>query len=371
MPPRAREVGTGAILVTGGTGFLGSQLLAEIAAWKRPLWVLARKGSEERLEAVRARAEAAVPGAARLIEAVPGDLTEPDLGLSAEARQRLLREVDEIFHIGGLVDGDASREALVSVNLEGTDRVLDLARQVRSLHRLHFVSCSEVAGDYAHIFHEDQLFVNQRFASDRALSKFRAEAAVRKNAPLLPITIYRPGPLVGHSVTGEMPRVDGPYLLLETLRRLRSVSSALPVFGPGGDHFVQMVPVDYVVRAIAAIAQRERRRGSTFTLTDPRPLTYFEFVGLACGRLGLRRPRFGVPLQPLRRALTFPLAASMLGRLLRTAGMPSAVLGYIQAGALHETSNTEAILRGTGISCPRVADYFDRIFEYYLRYLVN
>jgi nucleoside-diphosphate-sugar epimerase len=255
------------------------------------------------------------------------------------------------------------------VNLHGTDHLLELARGIRRLRRFHFVSSFEVSGDYEHTFYEDQLFVNQRFASNRALSKFRAEAAVRKNAALLPVTIYRPGAIVGDSKTGEMPRLDGPYLVFEALRRLHRLASVIPLFGPGGDHFVQMVPVDFVATAIAAIALRERRRGTCFTLTDPRPPTYFELSGMICERMGLRRPRFGLPLRPLRRALAVPFAARALGRVLEATGIPPGVLEYLHPGALHDSTNTETILAGTGISCPRVADYLDRIWDHYVTHL--
>lgn len=278
--------------------------------------------------------------------------------------------MDEIFHLAALTDASASREALTAVNVEGTDRVLELARAMPRLARLHFVSSFEVSGDHPHTFFEDQLFVNQRFAGDRALSKFRAEAAVRKNAALLPTTIYRPGALVGHSRTGEAPRLDGPYLLLELLRRLKRMG-ALALLGPGGDHFVQMVPVDYVADALAAIAARERRRGGTFALTDPRPPTYFEFFGMACARMGIARPRFALPLGPLRRALALPLATKTLGRLLGRAGLSPGVLAYLHPGALHDTANTESILSGTGISCPPVRDYFDRLYDYYSSHLAR
>jgi thioester reductase-like protein len=371
MTHTSRGNGSGSLLLTGGTGFLGRHLLPLLAGWNRPILVLCRPGSEARFLEARARAEAAVPGSGARIEPLIGDLAVADLGLSEGTRARVVAAVDEVFHLGALTDAGAGREALIATNLEGTDHVLELARGIRHFQRFHFVSSFEVSGDHPHTFLEDQLFVNQRFVSDRALSKFRAEAAVRKNAAILPVTIYRPAALVGDSRTGEMPRLDGPYLLFEAIRRLRGISALLPFFGPGGDHFVQMVPVDYAAQALASIAGRERRRGANFALADPRPPTYFEFYGMVRERMGLPRPRFGLPVQPLRRALALPLAAVVLRQALRVAGIPPAVLDYVHPGALHDTSNTEALLRGSGISCPRVRDYFDRIFAYYVSHLAS
>ena len=93
-------------------------------------------------------------------------------------------------------------------------------------------------------------------------TKHESEAVVREEAEV-PWRIYRPGIVVGHSETGEMDKVDGPYYFFKLLQRARNL---LPPWIPGigiEGREINLVPVDFVAKAMDHIAHtgRPRRQG--------------------------------------------------------------------------------------------------------------
>ena len=90
-----------------------------------------------------------------------------------------------------------------------------------------------------------------------------------------PLRVYRPGIVVGHSQTGEMDKIDGPYYFFKLIQKLRyALPQWFPLVGPRGQH-ANLVPVDFVAKAMDHIAHLpdDKVHGNTFHLTDPEPLT--------------------------------------------------------------------------------------------------
>src|SRR5690606_19186853 len=111
------------------------------------------------------------------------------------------------------------------------------------------------------------------------LTKFESEALVRREAKG-PYRIYRPGVVVGSSRTGEIDKVDGPYYAFELLRMLRrSLPRWLPLVGLAGG-VLNIVPVDYVVDAMDALAHAPGLDGRAFHLVGPDAPTLTEAMGL-------------------------------------------------------------------------------------------
>ena len=81
----------------------------------------------------------------------------------------------------------------------------------------------------------------------------------------LPVTIYRPGHVTGHSETG-IANVDD--LLHQIVRACLLVGAA-----PFRDFELDVTPVDFVSKAIVYLAQQQQNRGNIFHLTNPHPLT--------------------------------------------------------------------------------------------------
>lgn len=64
---------------------------------------------------------------------VNGDVSDPELGLSAEDRQRLSDEVTIVFHSAATVKFNETLRTAVTLNTLGTQRVVDLCRTMKKL----------------------------------------------------------------------------------------------------------------------------------------------------------------------------------------------------------------------------------------------
>ena len=96
----------------------------------------------------------------------------------------------------------------------------------------------------------------------------------------LPWRIYRPGMVVGHSATGAMDKIDGPYYLFKPLQKLRNMLPQwLPLIGFEGGH-INLVPVDFVAAALAHLAHVPGQDGRCFHLTDPKDRRVGEVLNL-------------------------------------------------------------------------------------------
>ena len=152
-------------------------------------------------------------------------------------------------------------------------------RPADKLERLNYVSTAYVAGTRTGTVYEHELIMGQQHKNHYESTKFQAEVWVREYLDKVPTTIYRPAIVVGDSQTGETQKFDGPYYILRTFQRMGR--APLPQFGRSEAPF-NVVPVDFIVDAIAAAAGDEAAVGETLHLVDPEPVTAAElFKALA------------------------------------------------------------------------------------------
>ena len=196
------------------------------------------------------------------------------------------------------------RKTAEQVNVRGVEEVLELARACRSLECLVHYSTTQVAGDRTGLVREEDLEQGQTFRTIVAETRARAEKAVRRCMPQIPIAVVRPTTIIGDSDSGEVDRFDGPYLLI-LLIVTSPAEIAVPLPGRG-DAPLHLVPIDYVVRAAHAIGRSAAAPGRTFHLVDPHPLTakrVFELVARAGGRPS---PRGFIPTNLTKALLRTP-----------------------------------------------------------------
>ncbi|WP_246371457.1 SDR family oxidoreductase [Nocardioides pelophilus] len=347
-----------ALLMTGFPGFLGSALLGRLLG-RRPGVQAVCVVQDRHLAQARdklAEIEAAEPHVAGRVRLVVGDITAPGLGLD-EADVPLVADVTEVWHLAAVYDLAVGERAARSVNVLGTDRVLDLCRGLPRLERLHYVSTCYVSGRYAGRFREDELDVGQDFRNHYESTKYDAELLVRKAmADGLPATIYRPGIVVGDSTTGATQKYDGPYFLATFLRRQPRVAVVPAVADPDQVRFC-LVPRDFVIDALDRLSVLEESLGKTYALTDPDPPTARELVDAFARRLGKRVVWVPLPLSVTRAAVSLPLAERLMG-------LPVEALDYFASPTTYDTTNTVTDLAGTGVSCPRFEEYADRLLDF-------
>ncbi|MDL5155799.1 SDR family oxidoreductase [Actinomycetospora termitidis] len=352
-----------AVLFTGFPGFLGSALLprtlrrdpdARAVALVQQRWL-------GRAREALADLERDDPDIAGRTDLVVGDITTPGLGLDPAVTDRLLGEQLEIFHLAAVYDLSVAPEIAWRVNVDGTRHVVDLARRAadgHGLRRLQYVSTCYVSGRYDGLFFEDDLELGQPFANHYDHTKHEAERIVAKARDAgLPVTIYRPL-VVGDSTTGRTQKFDGPYYVLQLL--LRQGSTAFMPLPRGADRVAfNLVPSDFVVDGIAALAGHDAAVGRTVALAQPHPPTVTQ-MSEAFAAQGGKRLRV-VPMPT-------PLAAFSIdhvpgvGRLFQ---VPSSTLEYLTHPTLYDTAATTALLAEVGVSCPSFADHVGPMVEFF------
>ncbi len=345
---------TDVALVTGFPAFTARRMIAKLAIHEpeTKLFVLAR----EKFAAEAQQFLATIPNGERA-EILVGDVCDMDLGLSSLEYRALTREVTWIHHLAGIYFMGVDRETARRVNVVGTRSILDLARDAGRLERVVHWSTAMVSGDRRGTFYEEDLDVGQKFHNDYERTKFDAEKLVRDALRQLPITVLRPGIIVGDSRTGEIDKLDGPYYLM-VLIATNASGLRLPLLGRG-DAPLHLVPIDYVIDAAWHVIRSEGAAGKTFHLVDPNPLSARAVFEGVAEHAHTEKPRGHIP-RPIARAVLRTPGLSRLGR------GPSAFVDVLDHPVHYDQTNTAAALRGSGLTCPSLGDYLPALVRYVL-----
>ena len=302
-------------------------------------------------------AEPAADFAATLPDArvLTGDVASMHLGLSTAEYRDLSADCSEIVHVADSSNVGAEKPALERENVEGTRTVLEFAQDCRGLRRFTHFSTVFVSGDRVGVIAEDELSAGQSFRSFYEQSKFEAELLVRRAMGQLPCTVLRPAFIVGDSRTGEIDRFDGPYIVAGLLLSTR-LQMPLPLPGDGVAP-LNVVPIDFVAAAAAAIHHDPRAVGRTFQIVDPNPSSSRRVYERVAEREGKKLPRLSLGYKLTDTLLKLP----GLERLTREQRMAFATVNHL---SFYSSRNTLEILDGTGISCPPIEGYLDKLIEY-------
>jgi long-chain acyl-CoA synthetase len=260
------------VLLTGATGFIGTQVALELL--KRPdvkITALVRAGNVAEAEQKARRQWWDWPALSveigKRISVVAGDVSSERLGIPGEKYQELVKTLTHVVHAAAEVRLDVPAERLRLTNVQGTANVLELARAVHQDHglsRFSHLSTAYVAGRRTGDVPEAELSDSFGFSSDYERSKFESEKLVRKAGREFPVTVLRPGMVVGNSKTGYVRNFNTLYVpvRLYLTRRFR----VLPV---SPSMRVNFVPVDYIAEAVASLTFESPAEGLTFHLTAP------------------------------------------------------------------------------------------------------
>ncbi|GAA4434610.1 SDR family oxidoreductase [Actinokineospora soli] len=331
--------------VTGATGFLGRRLVDRL---------LARPDCTAVHVLVRARSLPKLPAWDDRVVPVVGDLCEPGLGLD------LLPPVDHVVHLGAVYDFTAPGADTETVNVVGTANALTYAAAAGA-RLFHHVSSVAVAGDHRGRFTELDFDLGQRHHSPYHATKFAAEKLVREQ-DRIPYRVYRPGAVVGDSRTGEMDKVDGPYYFLPTIARLARLPRALPLVLPDLGA-TNVVPVDYVVDAMAHLMHVDAPSGATYHLTHNGRQPNTDVYNALAAAMGA--PRIAATL-PVTLPTLRPGPA--LGAALAEAGVPAEVIPHLDMPAVIDSTRTVTALAGA-VTLPPLSAYADRLVKYWSQHL--
>jgi NAD(P)-dependent dehydrogenase (short-subunit alcohol dehydrogenase family) len=351
-------------VVTGGTGFIGRHLLRELDRRGQAIHALVRPQSTSKLEAL----------GLKNVRPLLGDITKRSFGLSA-AELRKLRGA-EVFHLAAIYDLTADEEVNELANVGGTRHAVEFANRIEAARIHHFSSIAVAGAHFKGTFTEDMFDEGQKLDEPYYRTKFEAERIIRTEAQV-PFRIYRPAIVIGSSATGEADRVDGPYYAFKLIQRLRDALPAwMPLVGFEGGPF-NIVPVDFVARAIDHIAAQPDLDGQTFHIVDPRSLTLGDTVNEFCRAahapqftLRLDRRAFNVVPREIAGSLSsWRVVQTLRRQLLSGVRIPEAAVTYLRNRATYGSDRAQAALTGSGIEVPPLRRYAWRVWDYWERHL--
>ncbi|OKH20890.1 non-ribosomal peptide synthetase [Hydrococcus rivularis NIES-593] len=351
------------IFLTGATGFLGAFLLYELLQQTQAnIYCLVRASNlEEGKNKLQKCLESYLiwqeSFSSRIVPVI-GDLSKPLLGLSQENFHEIAQTIDLIYHNGAWVHHIYPYSVLKAANVLGTQEVLRLACQSKT-KPVHFISTSSVfcASNFEKIkvvkegdSFNDFLLPDNGYVQTKWVSEKLIKIAQSRG---LPISIYRLGRVSGHSQTGVFNANDFLYRLIVGCVRLG--------IAPEGDIMEDIMPVDYVSRAIAHLSRQTTSLGKAFHLVNPQ-LLHSDMLIDAIHSLGypLQQVSYDRWREKLIEIAThspehplYPLVPFFPARESQEKPSGSVETRYI-ASLQFDCHNTLTGLAGTEIACPAI-----------------
>ena len=360
--------------VTGATGFVGKFLVSNLLKRDGTIYVLVRKQSVKKLDATIAWWGLDAKTQKRIVPVV-GDLGKPKLGLTPADITKLKGKVKHLFHLAAIYDMAADAASQQEANIDGTRNAVELADAIKA-GCFHHTSSIAAAGLYDGTFREDMFEEAEELDHPYFRTKHDSEAIVR-NECKVPWRVYRPGMVVGHSKTGEIDKIDGPYYFFKLIQKMRNaLPQWMPTIGIEGGR-INIVPVDYVVDAMDHIAHKKGLDGACFHLTDPEPMRIGEILNMFAKdahapqmtmRLNAKMFSF-MPEYVLQGLMSVAPVRRARNQILADLGIPKDVFTFISYPTKFDNRATAKALKGSGISVPKLQDYSWRLWDYWERNL--
>jgi thioester reductase-like protein len=219
------------VLVTGFPSFLAKKLVLHLVSSEPGTLVIAVVLPRLLVDARRVVDSLDLADRQRIV-LMEGDAAAIDLGLSGAELKQLGREVDRIHHVAHASYLGVDKPTAEALNVVGAGEILEVARLVTGLRCLVLHSTAFVSGDRRGTVYEEELPEGASYRSVIEETRAKAERLARRAAKQLPIAIVRPTMVVGDSGTGEVERLDLPYLFV-LLLLAAPADLALPIGARG------------------------------------------------------------------------------------------------------------------------------------------
>jgi thioester reductase-like protein len=286
-----------AIFLTGSTGYLGSYLVAGLLTEHRDtLNLLVRAKTEQEARErlwTSLQLHFAFPEFLEFLNTrvriFRGDLTSELFGLPDDEYHALVDTTDSLIHCAASLNRKSEKQCL-NVNLRGTLEVIQLARRAQNRHglrRYSHVSTVAVAGK------RQNEVVTEDVAIDWARSDYDPYARTKKFCehmanqllPDVPKTIFRPSIILGDSRRGDTSQFD--------MVQAFHVLTQMPVLPLRPEDKIDIVPANYVGKAIVALHQKEPRAYGIYHLSSGTgSQTYRELTDVLAQAGGMMRPTY-------------------------------------------------------------------------------
>jgi len=241
------------ILVTGGTGFMGSRLVKRLV---------------EKGHAVRAMAIENDPQLPNLegvdCEIVTGDITRP------QTLEEPMKGVQTLFHLAAVLVSD-NPELFHRINYEGTRNVVDKAVEASVEH---FVYISAAAANY-------------RVRTTYGETKFQAEQLMKRKRGNTNFTMIRPTLIYG-------PGGGGQELVIY-IDQLKKFKGFIPLVGSGKAR-KRWVWIDDVIEGLTLLVDKPITYGKTYNFGGGSAHSMREYTEMLCQQLGINKPIVPIPV---------------------------------------------------------------------------
>lgn len=348
----------GGILITGGTGFLGSYVITELLARHDGRLTLLTRAAD-RAEAVEKMWRAlqlhmepdAFYEALERIEFVSGDLERPGLGLTDADRAKVLEATDSVLHIAASLNRKSAK-ACFNANLRGTLSVIQLTRAIADkrggLRRFTEVSTTAVAGKREHqIVTEDEAVDWSRSDYDPyARTKKFGEHMVHELLPDVPKLVLRPPTVMGDS---RHPRTSQ----FEMIRILCWMLDA-PAVPCHPDTRLDFVPADFIGECVARLHLKDAPEHETYHLSAGAGAVTIREVERVFREAGVHTPILAPQLYPVFDRISDTLASGPRGQVSLIASLIKVFLPYFTNDVVFDNTRVTTEL---GITPAPFTDY--------------
>jgi thioester reductase-like protein len=343
------------IFLTGFPGFIAERLVARLARPDVQFFLLLQPEFVEKAMSSVERIAEDTTTPLENFALIEGDITAEDLGIAADDLESIRDETTDVFHLAAVYDLAVEKEIANRVNLEGTRNVNEFCKGLPHLQRYNYVSTCYVAGKREGCILETELDHDAGFRNFYEETKYLAEKEVEALKITLPVTIYRPSVVVGDSETGATAKYDGIYYLIHYLRKAPNLLRLINVGNK--DVRLNLVPVDFVVDAIAELSRDENAVGKTVALADPNPLTTAELFDVLTQEMTGKRSIYTPPPSLVQNSLMLPMSPSMTG-------LPHSAVPYFFISQTYDASVASELLRPHGVRCPNFRDYAANLLKF-------
>lgn len=350
---------------TGFPGFISNQLIREVLRqndFTGKVVTLVLPSMVEKARSEKAAIVSELNLEENQFELIEGDITKENLNLSDQQLELLRKEITHVFHLAAIYDLAVPKEIAYKVNVEGTRNVNNWVCSLNNLKRYTYFSTAYVAGRREGILYEHELIEPPSFKNYYEETKYKAELLVDSIKNKVPVTIIRPGVVKGHSKTGETIKFDGPYFMLNILDRLRGLP-VLPYLGKT-EADVNLVPIDYIIRATTYLTFLDKGEGKTYHLTDPRPYKVTEVYEMIMKEQLNRQPKGTIPLGLASIFLQIKAIRKFLG-------VEKEALEYFTWKGVFDCSVAQEDLKDSGIVCPDLKDGIPSMIGFYHKHKHN